>query len=851
MTPTPTTPAPDGGGSYEQFVAAKTTYDSHHGFDVDPGDVHPLLKAHQADLVRWAVAGGRRAVFAAFGLGKSMIQLETVRLVAARAGGPGLIVCPLGVRQEFTRDAQMLGLVTRFVRRDHEIDRDTPGVIHLTNYESIRDGRLDPALFPVVSLDEASVLRSYGSRTSTEFLRACTAVPYRFVATATPAPNRYLELLHYAQFLGVMDKGQALTRFFKRDPTRAGNLTLYPHHEREFWLWLASWACFVQRPSDLGHPDDGYVLPGIEVVYHEVPVDPGAHLDADHHGQGRLFRGGDLGVVAAAREKRATLPARVARMAELVDAAPDDHFILWHNLEDERRAIKKALPEVVDVYGALDLEAREQRIIDFSEGRSRLLATKPEISGSGCNFQRYCHRAIFVGVNFDFNDFVQAIHRIQRFQQTQRVRIDVIYAESEREVLRTLRAKWANHKELTQRMSNLIQTHGLSQASIDKALTRSIGVERIEASGEGWLVARNDCVAETASMDDTSVDMVLTSIPFANHYEYTPALEDFGHTSDNEHFWAQMDYLTPQLLRVLAPGRIYACHVKDRIMFGNITGAGYSQVSPFHAEAIMHNRRHGFDYLGLIVIVNDVVEENNQSYRLTYSEMLKDGTKMGVGSPEFILLFRRPQTDRTRGYADTPVTKDRASYSLARWQIDAHSYWRTNGDRHITPAEWQAMTAAEVLAAFRRRQVTEPYDTAEHVAIGEALEAKGQLPKKFMLLAPPSIHPDVWTDINRMRNLNSDQARRNVEQHICPLAFDIVDRLIDRYSNPGDLIYDPFGGLLTVPVRALHHHRRSRAVELNPTYYADGVRYLQAAQRQVALPTLFDLPDHDPAEAPA
>jgi hypothetical protein len=824
--------------SYAEFLAAKAQLATPSGLDVDPADVHPVLKPHQRDAVVWAVRGGRRAIFASFGLGKTLIQLEIVRLVLAkRGGGRGLVVLPLGVRQEFVRDARLLGLEPRFIRSAAEASADG---IYVTNYESVREGKLDPDAFQVVSLDEASVLRSFGSKTYQTFLTLFQDVSYRFVATATPSPNRYKELIHYAGFLGVMDTGQALTRFFQRDSTKANNLTLYPHKEREFWLWMASWALFLQTPSDLGYPDDGYALPALEVVYHEIAVDHGA-APADPDGQGRVFRGGPLGVTEAAREKRDTLAARVAKAAEIVATAPGDHFILWHDLEDERRALKAAIPDAVEVYGNLDLDTREQRVIDFSDGKIRLLATKPELSGSGCNFQRHCHRAIFVGVGFLFHDFVQAIHRIHRFLQDQPVRIDVIYAESEREVVRALQAKWARHVELTARMSDLIREHGLSQASIAGELRRSIGVARQEASGPGWLAVNNDCVVETAAMDEASVDLIVSSIPFSNHYEYTPSYNDFGHTDSNEHFWAQMDYLTPQLLRVLAPGRIYACHVKDRILFGAVTGAGVPTVSPFHAEAIMHGRRHGFDYLGMITVVTDVVRENNQTYRLGWTEQCKDGTKMGVGSPEYILLFHKPQTDRTRGYADTPVTKDKAAYSRARWQTDAHAFWRSSGDRPLHPDELASLPIDQASRLFTEHSRSHVYDHEAHVRLGEHLDARGRLPATFMALAPGSHHPDVWHDVDRMRTLNGEQARRALANHVCPLQFDIVDRLITRYSNPGETVFDPFAGLMTVPYCAVKLGRRGIGVELNADYWRDGVAYVDAAARKAHVPTLFDL----------
>lgn len=422
--------------TYEEFLRQKVNFDSSCGFEIDPSEINPILKPHQRAIVQWAVSGGRRAIFAAFGLGKSVMQLETLRLVLERTGGTGLIVCPLGVRQEFARDARMLGLTTTFIRRTEEMT--CPG-LYLTNYESIRDDRLDPTIFEVVSLDEASVLRSYGSKTFQSFLTLFKDVKFRFVATATPSPNRHKELIHYAGFLGIMDTGQCLTRFFQRDSTQASNLTLYPHKEREFWLWLNTWACFIQKPSDLGYDDTGYDLPEIEVVYHQVESDHDFEA-YDRDGQALAFNAGGLGVSDASKEKRRTMDARVGKAAELVSESPEDHFVLWHDLEDERRAIKKAIPEAVEIYGSLDIDIREERIINFSEGKIRILATKPELSGSGCNFQRHCHRLVFVGVNFKFNDFIQAIHRAHRFLQEHKVRevgmpslFDLLAVEQEQE----------------------------------------------------------------------------------------------------------------------------------------------------------------------------------------------------------------------------------------------------------------------------------------------------------------------------------------------------------------------------------------------------------------------------------
>ena len=821
---------------YMDFLEGKRAIAPSSGFD--PGDsVSDVLFPFQRDIVRWAVSGGRRAIFAAFGLGKSLMQLEICRLVMEREGGRALIVCPLGVRQEFKRDAALLGMEPVFIRSDAEVAGDG---LYLTNYESVRDGKLSPSYFTCTTLDEASVLRSYGSKTYQTFLSLFEQVPYRFVATATPAPNRYKELIHYAGYLGVMDTGQALTRFFQRDSTKANNLTLYPHKEREFWLWLATWAVFVQKPSDLGYSDEGYDLPPLDVVWHKV--ESGAdELPVERDGQVRMFRDAATSLSDAAAVKRESMADRVAKAKEIVDSAPGDHFVIWHDLESERRAIKRAIPEAVEVYGSQDLEERERRVVGFSEGEFRILATKPILSGSGCNFQRHCHREVFMGVGFKFNDFIQAIHRVQRFQQTEPVRIDIIYADGEESVVRVLKRKWREYEELTRKMEEIIKEYGLADAKIAGAMERSIGVERMSASGEGWLAVNNDTVDETSRMESNSVDLIVTSIPFSNHYEYTPSYNDFGHTEDDEHFFEQMDYLTPELLRVLKPGRIYCCHVKDRINFGNVTGAGVPTVQPFHVETIMHCIKHGFDYLGMITVVTDVVRENNQTYRLGWTEQCKDGTKMGVGSPEYVLLFHKPQTDRTRGYADTPVAKSKDEYSRARWQLDAHAFWRSSGDRLMTSEEWASIPVGEIGKLFSQESLKRVYDYKTHVRIGEELDGDGHLPATFMALAPASWAPDVWTDVNRMLTLNTAQSQKGRVKHVCPLQFDIVDRLIERYSNPGEIVYDPFGGLMTVPVRAIHAGRKGIGTELNAGYWADGVAYLKAEEQKLSMPSLFDM----------
>lgn len=826
--------------NYKEFLISKIAFAPETGFEVSDDKVNPLLKPHQKDAVRWAVKGGRRALFEAFGLGKTVQELEWCRIITAEKGGKALIVMPLGVRQEFTKDAQeLLGIpAPQYVRTMAEVKAAETQIV-ITNYERVRDGDIDPTYFTAAALDEASCLRDYGSKTYQTFTEKFKGVPYKLVATATPSPNRYKELIHYAGFLEIMDTGQALTRFFQRDSTKANNLTLYPHKEQEFWLWLSSWSLFITKPSDLGYDDTGYALPPMEINYHVVSYQH-KDIDTEKDGQVKLLADAAVSLKDAAKIKRDSIDARVAKMVDIVEANPDEHFILWHDLEAERHAIKKALPETVEVYGSQDYDRREKNVIGFAKGDFRLLATKKSLSGQGCNFQYHCHRAIFLGIDYEFNDFIQAIHRIYRFMQTEKVIIDIIYTEEEQEILRVLLQKWKQHTYMADKMTEIIKKYGLANTSLIDKLARTMGVERVEVSGKYYKAVNNDCILETENMPDNSVDLIVTSIPFSNHYEYTATYNDFGHNQNTQRFFEQMNYLTPNLLRILRPGRVFACHVKDRVLFGNATGTGMPTMEPFHAMCIKHYMEHGFMYFGMITVVTDVVRENNQTYRLGWTEQCKDGTKMGVGCPEYILLFRKLPTDTSRAYADVPVTKDKADYTRAQWQIDAHGFWRSSGNRLLTKAELQSIPVDNLQAVYRKYSRESVYSYEEHVALAKRLDENGKLPASFMVVAPGSWNMDVWDDINRMRTLNTSQSRKRAQMHVCPLQLDIVERLINRYSNPGDVVLDPFGGLMTVPLVAVQKERFGIGIELSCDYFRDGVGYLQTAEMQRGEPTLFD-----------
>jgi len=826
---------------YIDFLLGKVPQAEVSGFD-PPSPCHHSLFPHQMDICEWAIRGGRRAIFASFGLGKTRMHLQLAKWVCEKTEGSFLIICPLGVRQEFTQsDGPAMGMHLKFIRRNEEIEQ--PG-IYVTNYESVRDGKIDVNAFQGVGMDEASVLRSFGSKTYQTFLPLFKAVPYRFVFTATPSPNRYKELIHYGGFLGIMDTGEALTRFFQRDSSQANNLTLYPHMEKQFWLWLASWAAFIQRPSDLGYSDSGYDLPEINVQWHRLQDDhTKAWSKVDSWGQAQLLNDQSIGLKDSAETKRETIKKRIERAKELIDDnGPERHWLVWHDLESERDAIEKQIPEAKTVYGSQDLEKREELIMGFSRGEYRILATKPIIAGSGCNFQRHCSDAIFLGVGYKFNDFIQAIHRIHRFQQPEQVNIHIIHMESEDAIVEELRAKWSRHEELQKKMTAIMQEFKLStHNSMELIRTMLTGGERTEVSSNMFRSIRNDCTLELMDWPQDQVDMICTSIPFGNQYEYSPSFNDFGHNSDNDEFFKQMDHLCPQLLKVLKPGRIAAIHVKDRIRFGNVTGDGFPTVDPFSDMTVAAFRKAGFRFLARITIDTDVVRENNQTYRLGWSENAKDSSKMGAGMPEYVLVFRKLPSDQSNGYADVPVAKSKEDYTRADWQLDAAGLWRSNGNRLPDPEIMKHMSHEAIKALWIEYSKQGGYSHEQHAELAKALEGIGKLPSSFMLFPAISRNKDIWTDIARMRTLNSEQTRRNQENHVCPLQLDIIKRLITRYSNKGEVVYDPFGGIGSVPFQAIKMERHGWMTELNEDYWKNAVGYCEMAENEVCVPTLFDM----------
>jgi len=829
---------------YKEFLENKIVIADSFGYEIDQSEINPIALPHQKDIIQWSISGGRRAIFASFGLGKTLMQLEIARLIIKITGKPFLICMPLGVIGEFKDDNELLntGFEVKYIKDSDSVETSELA-IYVTNYERIRKGDVKAEFFGGVSFDEASILRNLKTETTNYVLKHFKDVNYRFVATATPTPNDFIEILNYADYLGVIDRGHALTRFFQRDSTKAGHLTLYENKKEEFWKWVSTWAVFINKPSDLGYDDTGYNLPKLNLI--EIEIDNTSDgVITNRNGDIVLVPDLTKSLIDTSREKSSSIDIRVNKAFEIVNENENENWILWHHLESERTAIEKKFKtkfDVKSVYGSQKNSEKENLLIDFKHSKYQILSTKPKIAGSGCNFQHACNNMIFVGIDYKFNDFIQAVHRLYRFKQDKEVNVYVIFTNNEREVLKTLKEKWKKHIELQTEMINLVREYGLNTNKIKADMKRQIFDNRRSATIGGATVFNEDTVAIHNEMESNSTDMILTSIPFGDHYEYSDNYNDMGHNHGNDEFFKQMDFLTPNLLRTLKPGKIAAIHVKDRIRYSYQNGTSFTTIDDFSGKTVAHFVKHGFYLCGKITVTTDVVRENNQTYRLGWSEQCKDATKMGVGLPEYILLFRKRPSEMNNAYADEPCEKTKEEYTIDRWQLDAHAYWKSSGDRFMSSEELSTADMKAVFNRWREFDKKNIYNFQEHLKVCKDLENSGKLSRLFMTIPPTSNTDMVWTDVNRMNTLNANQANRKKEKHICPLQLDIISRLIERFTMKGDVVDDPFGGLFSTAYKALEMERKAISTELNPNYYDDGLFYLKSIEYKINVPTLFDI----------
>ncbi|HEU4751922.1 MAG TPA: DNA methyltransferase [Armatimonadota bacterium] len=700
---------------YYSFLASKRVSAPAAGFEVPREHLSPALFPWQADIVRWALRRGKAALFEDCGLGKTLQQLVWAEQVARHTGRPVLILAPLAVGAQTAREGERFGIPATLCRTQADV---RPGV-NVANYEMLH--HFDPSTFGGVVLDESSILKSFMGATKRALIEAFAETPYRLACTATPSPNDHMELGNHAEFLGVMPSNEMLARWFINDTKQAGNYQLKGHAARDFWAWVSSWAVSLARPSDLGYPDDGFILPELVWITHVVEVD----LETDRGDQ--LFRCPKLSSTELHKERRRTVEARAYQVADLVAHTPGP-WVLWCDTDYEADALAARIPEAVEVRGSHPLARKEATLEAFARGEARVLITKPSICAWGMNWQ-HCSQMAFVGLSYSFEQLYQAVRRAWRFGQQHPVAVHVVMAESELSVLSAIQKKQDAHEEMKSQMIEAMRETGLDGEQRRRELQP---VETERRTGCGWELRLGDCCQELAKVESDSVGFTVFSPPFSNLYIYSDSEADMGNCADDAEFFEHFAFLIPELYRVTIPGRLCAVHCKDLPLYKGRDGA--AGLKDFPGELTRAFEAHGWTYHSKVTIWKSPVIEMQRTkcHGLLYKNLLRDSCGNRQGMPDYLLVFRK------WGEAETfpaPVPHARDEFPLERWQEWASPVWMDieqmdvlnyqlgkdpDDEKHICPLQLEVIRRALYLWSNPGDLVLSPFagiGSEGHVAV--------------------------------------------------------------------------------------------------------------------------------------
>lgn len=428
--------------SYREFLAGKHVRHADAGFEAIESRFPAMMFDWQRRVVRQACKAGRYAIFADCGLGKTLMQLAWAEQAVAAAGAPALILCPLAVARQTVAEAAKfgIGVPVRMVREAEEVG---PG-INVCNYDRLH--RLDCTAFGSVVLDESSVLKAFMGKTKDALCNAFAATPLRLCCTATPSPNDWSELGNHCEFLGLMTRSAMLGRWFRNDPMQTNAYYLMEHAAADFWRWVSSWAAAISTPADLGCDATGYDLPPLDVIEHEV---------GDDRGTRTLFSLETVSATGIQAEYRRSLDERVECVTGLT-AAEDLPWVVWCHTDEESKALTKAIAGAVEVRGSHSPEEKEDRLAAFSEGRNRVIVTKPKLAGFGLNWQ-HCPRQAFASPSFSFESYYQCIRRSWRFGQALPVAVHCVTTPALQAARQRVLAKEELHRQMRSSLADALR----------------------------------------------------------------------------------------------------------------------------------------------------------------------------------------------------------------------------------------------------------------------------------------------------------------------------------------------------------------------------------------------------------
>lgn len=673
-----------GDSKYHRWLDEKTATIPPCGFE--PTSINDMLFDFQRDIVRWACKKGRAAIFADCGMGKTPMQLEWARLVIeSNGGGRVLILAPLAVAQQTRQEGMKFGIEVNVCRTQDDVKDG----INITNYEML--GHFDCSDFVGVVLDESSILKSYTGKTRTEIIEKFESTPYKLACTATPAPNDHMELGNHSEFLGVMSRTEMLAMFFVHDGGETSKWRLKGHAKSEFWRWVASWAVMIKKPSDFGYPDDGFTLPELNIATH--------YLESEIVDDDRLFAVAAKSLQEQQKARRDTIQIKGDFIAHLVNQS-EEPWIVWCELNDESAHLAKSIPDAIEIRGSDSPEYKTDALVGFTEGRYRVIVTKPSIAGFGMNWQ-HCRNMAFCGLSHSYEQFYQAVRRCWRFGQTSEVNVHVVTTDSEQGVVDNIMSKQRAADEMSAGM--LEYTKEINMAEIK-------GTERIASPyvedlyiGDGFIAVQGDCVERIRDVESESIGLSVFSPPFASLYTYSNSDRDMGNSKDDSQFFEHMSFLISELYRIMMPGRIVAFHCMN--LPASKERDGFIGIRDFRGELIRAFEKEGFIFHSEVCIWKDPVTamQRTKALGLLNKQKNKDSCMSRNGIPDYLVAMRKP------GDNPEPVTHTNDDFPISMWQRYASPVWMdinpsntlqyrsardNNDERHICPLQLDVIERA-------------------------------------------------------------------------------------------------------------------------------------------------------------
>ena len=746
---------------YNEFLKTKQKSVIKSGFEVDK--LNEKLFPFQEFIVRRALVAGKYAIFADTGLGKTIMQLSWANQVSIHESKKVLILAPLAVTSQTIEEGEKFGI---------KVGRYGSGeMIQITNYEQLDN--IEISQFCGIVLDESSILKNFNGKYRDKIISSFSETPYKLACTATPSPNDPMELGNHAQFLDVMSYNEMLAMFFVHDSSDTGQWRLKGHAVEKFYEFVSTWSIMLNKPGDIGFSNKGYDLPELKIE--QVTVETNVPT-------GMLFGGMAVNATDFNRTLRETEDLRIDEVKKLVDLIPEDEqIIIWAKQNQEAINLQRHLSkyDCRNVQGSDSPEKKEKDLIDFAHGEYKILITKTQIASFGMNFQN-CHYQIFASLDFSFESTYQAMRRSWRFGQTKEVNVWMITSDRMINVPKIIDEKEKQFKEMQTQI-----TKAVNKNIAGKITTQSDKSDDIKT--DQYWVMRGDCVQRIKEVEDSSVDLMVFSPPFADLYTYSNYIEDMGNSSNYDEFVQHFKFLVKELKRTLKEGRLCAVHcmdlptLKSRDGYMGIRRFSSTIADIFEAEDMFLHSEFTVWKDPLLAAVR------TKALGLAHKQVTKDMSMIRMGLADKVLVFKK------KGDNKVPIQlKDKRFTNY----IPMHEF-----DKFPRSPE-----------GFNEHWGYDPDSSYDRIT-----QYSHQVWQRY---ASP-----VWMDIDVTNVLKYTNARdQNDEKHICPLQLDVIQRIILLYSNEGETVLSPFGGIGSEGYQAIKMGRKSISIELKKSYFDVNVK---------------------------